>query len=158
MKYTASDRERFYKKIDTSAGPDGCWWWVSKISSDGYGKFWNGEKEVRAHRVSVEVFSGIDPAGLSVCHACDNPACVNPNHLWVGTHKENMRDMGDKKRYSIPALRGTAHANSRFTEEQVREIRALKGKEKTRDTAKRYGCSQYAVCCIQNRKYWKHVT
>lgn len=77
---------------------DGCWVWMASKQPSGYGKFWTGEKLVRAHRHSFEVFVGPIPDGRCVCHRCDNPACVNPGHLFLGDNSDNMKDCHRKQR------------------------------------------------------------
>ena len=76
----------------------GCWLWLGSVSPDGYGRVIIGGKKVLAHRVAWEQVRGPIPQGMCVCHKCDTPACVNPSHLWLGTHTENMRDMSLKGR------------------------------------------------------------
>jgi hypothetical protein len=93
-------RERFWLYVDKG---DGCWLWRGPMNGNGrYGMFTYEHQTVVAHRVSYELaFGSFDPS-LSVCHECDNPRCVNPEHLFLGTHRENMRDCVDKGRFKRP--------------------------------------------------------
>lgn len=90
--------KRFFDKIIKS---DGCWTWNASLRSKGYGAFKFKGKVVLAHRFSWIFHNGDIPDGLSVCHKCDNPICVNPNHLFLGTHSDNMKDAFNKKRLNI---------------------------------------------------------
>lgn len=90
--------ERFWRKVDKSAGPEGCWPWTGSRHGFGYGFVSAGGKRRGAHRVSWELANGPIPDGLSVCHRCDNPPCVNPAHLFLGTVGDNTRDMMAKGR------------------------------------------------------------
>lgn len=111
--------DRFWSKVDKSAGPDGCWEWTG-YRYRGYGKFRHNGKSTKAHRVSLEL-SGHDIGALHVMHACDNPGCVNPSHLRTCTHAQNMSDRDTKDR----VRHGDAHPYSKLTRECVRQLRIL---------------------------------
>lgn len=119
---------RVYKCSETS-----CWRWIGSIGTDGYGKAKRLGKTIRAHRLVYSVFCGEIPAGHFVCHSCDNPLCVNPEHLWVGTHTENELDKTIKGRRSpSPSvshpeslLRGERHHKSKLTADLVEKIYLL---------------------------------
>ncbi len=106
---TETIEQRFSKKYLINEDTD-CWEWQNATNNIGYGMFrWKTGKMRTAHRASYELHKGPIPAGLSVCHKCDNPKCVNPDHLWVGTLKDNAQDMVAKGRNARPML-GKKHA------------------------------------------------
>lgn len=85
---------------------DTCWNWTAAKDSCGYGRIWHNEKNSTAHTVSYSVFRGEIPEGKHVLHSCDNPSCINPEHLWLGTHADNMADKARKKRYPPKGTNG----------------------------------------------------
>lgn len=93
---------------------DGCWEWQGHINAFGYGEIYVNRKHVRAHRLSWEINNGPVPGGLYVCHLCDNPKCVRPDHLFVGTHRDNMQDGKSKGRVYQPHHLPPRSANGRF--------------------------------------------
>ena len=94
---TEKDFNRFMSKV-TPEPMSGCWLWTANYNHAGYGLFKIKNKSQRAHRISWEHFNGEIPKNLSVCHKCDVRECVNPDHLWLGTHRENCIDRGNKKK------------------------------------------------------------
>jgi hypothetical protein len=91
-----SDTKRFYKQVEVVES--GCHEWTGRINSSGYGIIYFNKKQQAAHRVAWQIANGEIPKGMLVCHTCDNPPCVNVNHLWLGTHQDNMDDMTVKGR------------------------------------------------------------
>lgn len=149
-------RNRILSKIQTN--PEGCWEWLGAKTKGpgrggGYGRVKVEGKTHRAHRVAYEIFVGPVPSGLLVCHSCDNRACCNPEHLFLGSHQENMSDMVVKGRAIGP--RGETQGLSKLTESQVLEIRSSSGLQ--RELAARFGVSRSLVSMIRNRKVWAHV-
>ncbi len=106
-----------------------------------------------AHRVAWELERGDIPKGLMVLHTCDNPPCVRPSHLFLGTHLDNMRDMIEKDRAATGMRNG--RNTIKLTEKEVKEIRI--DTRTQREIAKSFNVSQTAVCKIKNRITWKHI-
>lgn len=128
----------------------GCWEWRGSRDQRGYGRYSHPlGKRVKAHRAMWERERGPIPNGISVCHACDNPPCINPDHLFLGTQAQNMADAVRKDRWP----RGLDHHNGKLTDEQARSIlvRRTAG-ERGADLAKEFGVSQQTVCNIFKRR------
>lgn len=141
---------------------DGCWLWTGSKDKDGYGTFRRREGGLyRAHRVSYELHHGAIPDGMIVCHRCDNPACVRPDHLWIGTHKENAEDRNEKGRHHPTGphnpQRGEARHNARLTADAVRCIRSEAGTTSQHALAQRFGVSQCAIFNVLSGKTWRHI-
>lgn len=142
--------ERFWEKVDTSGT---CWEWMGGVRRDGYGAFWLNGRTLPAHRVALIIGGAEIPDGMCVCHSCDNPVCVNPKHLFVGTPAENTQDMLKKGRAS--KRHGSYNPSSKLTEDDVRKIRS--STQKLGEIAKRFGISIATACQVKGRKTWKHV-
>jgi len=144
--------ERFWAKVDKRGATD-CWEWRGSKAGKGYGQIWEGGRNLYAHRISWELANGPIPAGKFVCHHCDNPSCVNPAHLWIGSNADNMRDMIAKDR--APDRRGKRDGNSKLTEKEVHEIRQMLSRGiLQRVIAEEYGITQTNISCIKTGKSW----
>lgn len=117
--YTPKDATRFWSKVDRR-NPDECWYWQAGKNSDGYGSFSVKHKTLKSHKVAYTLSKG-EPNGLHVLHTCDNRACCNPAHLFLGTNKDNVADRESKGRGV--RLKGSSHGMSKLSFEQVKEIR-----------------------------------
>lgn len=140
----------------------GCWEWSGARSKAGYGQLRINNTVVYAHRAAYEAFIGAIPEGLFVCHHCDNPACFNPAHLFVGTQADNLRDMARKGRgqgrCGVGKNRGQRNGSSKLTPDDVRRIRQLAADGVTnRDVAAMFGISASAVSLIKHHHRWGHV-
>lgn len=151
---------RFWSCVDKSGGPDACWEWTRSKKAFGHGRVSLGGRDLLAHRVAYVLTYGDVPRGTMICHACDNPSCCNPTHLWAGTQGDNVRDCVAKGRNSNgEPLRGEEHGRAKVTEDEVREIRRLhrEGLAGYRVLGKRYGLTAMAIKAIVRRKSWAHV-
>lgn len=142
--------ERFWQKVTKT---DGCWIYGGCRDKWGYAHVGVGHKRTQAHRYAYELTKGPIPAGMLVLHSCDNPPCVNPAHLSVGTHGDNNADMDAKGRRVV----GEQCPRSKLKEDQVREIASLRGKVTQRVLAERYGVDQSAIAAIHRGHSWKHL-
>lgn len=128
-----------------------CIEWDKAKDKAGYGVSWLNGKWIRAHRKAYIQNKGEIPDDLVVRHTCDNKACVNPDHLILGTHQDNSTDMVSRDRQAKGSLVGTA----KLTEEIVVMIRSLSGS--SQQLAKFFDCSKTTIKDIRNNKIWKHV-
>ena len=143
-------KERFEEKYIPEPNT-GCWLWNANAMPSGYGMIWDGGRTKGAHRVSYELYKGEIPEGLHVLHRCDVPGCVNPDHLFLGTHAENMRDRNEKGR----AVRGEKHGQAKLTKKDIRDIREDVRSQEV--IAVDYGICQAMVSAIKLKKKWAHV-
>lgn len=139
-------KNRFETKIIRS---DTCWLWNGSTTSFGYGKFsTTRSKWDYAHRVGWTIYRGIIPKGYNVLHGCDNPSCVNPNHLFIGTAKDNISDCVNKKRHQF----GEKHYAAKLSIKDVVNIR--QSIKKGTRLAKYFGVSPSRISLIRNNKSW----
>jgi hypothetical protein len=134
----------------------GCWVWMGGTTVRGYGQIESHKRKLYAHRASYEAFIGPIPEGMYVCHACDNVACVNPNHLFLGTQKQNLQDMASKGR----STRGEKNPQAKLTEMDVHVIKKFfftKSDVTDAEIAKLYGVTRSAITLIRKKERWNHV-
>ena len=146
--------QRFWRNVDRK-GANECWEWKGAKIRTGYGRFKVGGKMVYTHRWSYERYRSEIPDGMFVCHHCDNPACVNPLHLFLGTQADNMADRDAKGRQ----IKGEAHSGAKLTEADVVAIkrRLQAGGETHKAIATDYGVSQRLISRINTGRQWTHV-
>lgn len=166
-----SMEERFWSKVVKLPG-DWCWEWVAHRTRDGYGTFSRRGSSALAHRVAWEMANGLIPAGMCVCHRCDNPRCVRPSHLFLGTVADNNADRdakgrqahGEKHRRLMqqvaapPCLKGESNGQARLTDETVRRIREMRLEGMSQEAiALSVGVSQPSVSRALRGLTWMHV-
>lgn len=149
--------DRFAELVDRRAA-DECWIWTGPRRRRGYGAInegGTGGRTLVASRVAWELAHGKSiPEGMIVRHSCDNPPCVNPAHLLLGTHADNSRDRVDRGRH----VRGVDHPRARLTEQQVIEIVGLLAQHVNQhEIAERFGISQALVSGIRRGTHWSHI-
>ena len=150
-----SFEERFWSKVDKN-GANSCWNWTTGKDRYGYGQITINKRNLRSHRVSYAIRHGDIENGLHCLHECDNPACVNPDHLFLGTNQDNMDDKVSKGRQV--SLKGESNGTAKLTAVKVLEIkRLLAGGVTQRAIASVYGVSQKNVSLIKAGKRWAHV-
>jgi transcriptional regulator len=141
--------ETFWKHVK-QASKTLCWFWEGARNGYGYGQFIFKGKKYSAHRFSAKL-SGLSIKNKVVRHTCDNPACVNPNHLLVGTHADNVADKVRRNRQA----RGVTNGRAKLTEKQVKFIR--KSKLTNSQLAKKFNVNSRAILAIRKRETWRHV-
>lgn len=152
--------KNFWDRVSIK-GKNECWMWRGAVcgSKRNYGAArWNG-RLTKAHRIAYEITNGPIPKGLLGCHKCDNTLCVNPDHIFIGTQKDNLEDMRRKGRQPPPfALRGEDHPRSTLTERKVIMIKALKRQGKLqREIALATGVSMSALASVLQGRTWRHI-
>jgi hypothetical protein len=149
-----NDLSRFETKFTKG---DGCWNWTGSCNKQGYGEFGLEGKLQRAHRAAYMFYVGSIPPGLFVLHSCDNRRCVNPAHLWLGTQRENIRDMIDKGR--SPNRYGERNGSAKLTGVKVSTIRELvrQSGHTYGSIAHTFGVARSTICDIVYGKTWRHM-
>jgi hypothetical protein len=142
--------DRFMDKVSPEPN-SGCWLWTSSVDSTGYGTFWKDRTAQKAHRLSYQIHRGDIPAGMQVCHKCDNPLCVNPDHLFVGTLQDNMKDRNAKRRNA----KGERIWKAKLNEQDIVDIRA--SDESGVSLGRKYGVGSGVISRIKLKRAWKHV-
>ena len=152
--YTSKDIQKFWSNLSITLSPDECWEWLGRRVK-GYGMMCVSKRSIGAHRISWGIHNGTIPEGMSVLHKCDNPSCVNPNHLFLGTQADNIRDMMIKKRDKHPS--GENHKNHKLVLSQVENIRLRykQGGITFKELASEFGVSQSAINNIIQGNRWK---
>lgn len=148
---------RFWQKVLES---EGCWIWAGSKYRNGYGRVGAGRKgqgHLLAHRVSWTLHFGPIPSGLCVCHHCDNPPCVRPDHLFLGSVRDNAADRDAKGRWHTTV--GEARTTAKLSDDRVRELRRRRDDGQTmQNLATEFGVSYSTVNAIVHRRKWAHVT
>ncbi len=165
-KMISSSRERFFSKVDKSGD---CWIWIGPVSVGcGYGNFSVGKKQYSAHRYSWFVEHGVHPS-MIICHKCDNKLCVNPDHLFEGTQRDNILDAKSKGRLAVgdrsgarlhpEKYRGDNSHNAKLREHQVIEIKThiSNGTFTGKELARMYGVRCETISSIKTGRNWRHV-
>lgn len=146
-------KQRFLSRLIKQ---DGCWGWSGAFTTAGYCRLRSRGADLLGHRLSWEHHKGTIPEGLWVLHKCDNPGCCNPDHLFLGTPKDNVHDMISKNRKVV--TRGEQSGNAKLTVNEVVEIRNLRRSGMTtRGIANRFGVGPSSISLIARNKRWSHI-
>lgn len=145
-----------HKKITWEIDENNCWNCTSHYKSNGYPVFWWDGKCTNMSRFIWEQMFGEIPLKMEVCHKCDNPACINPEHLFLGTHFDNLKDCMNKNRSGIYAChKGETHGMAKLTKEQVKDILSDTRTHKT--IANQYEVTRSTISYIKSGKLWKCI-
>ena len=149
--------ERFWDKVNI-LDDFKCWEWKASVDTQGYGRFWLNKEMKKAHRISF-LIKNYDPKEKYVLHSCDNKICVNPNHLFLGNHLDNMKDRQNKNRDFLCGIRTKKSSLIKLNEDGVREILYLlkEGTKTQRQISKLMNISQPTISLICQRKIWKNI-
>lgn len=153
-KYAPRTKRTLAERLEEATMPvpeAGCWFWLGWTQSGGYGVLRVDEKQVMAHRASWEIHRGPIPEGIKVLHRCDTPCCINPDHLFLGTQADNVKDMIQKRR-NVPSP-GERNGNAKLTADEVRKIRA--SEETLNILSGRFGVSMSMISCIKRGENWR---
>lgn len=144
---------KFWAKVPSNKDSNECWEWLGTKSSDGYAELKYKRKHIRANRIMWEMVNGQIPNGMIICHRCDNPACVNPHHLFLGTQMDNMHDKIAKGRHSY----GENHKLHKLTIRQVKQIRKQVSERTATmsQIARNMNVSLTTISSIVHEKTWK---
>lgn len=150
-------KERFLEKIKKDP-ITGCWEWTAS-KRNGYGRIGVDGKHLSAHRLSYQLFVGPIKSGLVICHKCDNPGCVNPDHIFIGTQSDNMTDMHNKGRSSMTFKKGHT-INHKLSVEIIRQIKAevIDGILNAKQIGQKLGVKHQTVCDIRAGRRYANVT
>lgn len=148
--------ERFWSRVQKT---DSCWLWLGGRNNKGYGFLGVRGRNTLAHRFSYEIHHGPIPDGLLVCHTCDVPACVRPDHLWLGTVKQNADDMVRKGRGRNYRAEGVDNPRAKLTEQSVRDMRLLYSHGHSLTAlATLFNVTRHMVWLIVTRRSWQHIS
>lgn len=149
---------RFWSKVDGKSPFLGCWTWLSCTNQNGYGVYSVKGQALLAHRLAWTYLRGSIPDKACVLHRCDNPRCVNPAHLFLGTQADNVHDMDAKSRRRWRAPYGEAHPNAKLTIAKVRHIHSMRASGiAQQDIANAVGVTQCTVSSVLRGATWKHA-
>lgn len=143
-------------KAKTTKTSTGCWEWAGSRTKDGYGRTMEWPKSITTHRLMYKLFYGSIPEGKHILHKCDNPPCINPHHLWSGTHVDNMVDMTKKgRRVRLP---GELNPAAKLDSHKVRKIRSLiEEGVSTEELSVQYDVCKATILHIKSRRIWNHI-
>lgn len=136
----------------------GCKEWVRHRNANGYGMLWLNGKAERTHRAAWIAKHGTIPDGKHVLHKCDNPSCINHEHLFLGTNSDNVADKVAKNRQGRPYAKGSANSQAKLDEAKVKEVRSMvRSGLSNSQVARAFGVSIMAISAIRNHRTWTHV-
>jgi hypothetical protein len=150
---TQKESQKFWSRVQIVEG-DGCWLWTAGKTGSGYGAIRMHGRQCLSHRIAFEDAYADVPPGLKVLHTCDNPPCVRPDHLWLGTSKDNTDDMCAKGRNAF----GEDHPIAKLKCQDVENIRAMRAAGVSANAISEwYGVPYSSVAAIIDNRYWNHV-